>query len=406
MTAPRGRFILVFFCVYLAVYLFFAIIYVMWPPYCMMESERNFGHSFWFSFWTASTIGYSGATLYPNPDCDVFNLIVMVNIIFANLLDYCLMGVVFARFAAPMPKAKAIRFSSKAVLYQTDPSSYWRLSFRVANIRKHSILQPEISVFLAVPEHPSDPTNSDLGFEQLTLHNSQCQAVNLKLGLLATVVHIVDPSSPLFDLSMEDMESRGMEILCFLDGMDPMTSNSMQARHSYRPSEIKMNERLNAIEIQSRRGKFGLDFTQFDLTTGTSDLRSHVVNVTRLRGQKMSSLSPLAPPPIIRMQGAGEEVKGTDRTGLSRNVNSLALIEQILSDPNSSSLNRSLANLAKTEILSSGLPLSSGINTNFSLASDDGGNNSPNPGPSNDVARLVRHHHEIELLTSTPQSNI
>ena len=299
MTAPRGRFILVFFCVYLAVYFFFAIIYVMWPPYCMMEDERNFGHSFWFSFWTASTIGYSGATLYPNPDCDVFNLIVMVNIIFANLLDYCLMGVVFARFAAPMPKAKAIRFSSKAVLYQTDPSSYWRLSFRVANVRKHSILQPEISIFLAIPENPSDPTNSDLSFEQLTIHKSQCQAVNLKLGLLATVVHIVDPYSPLFDLSIEDMESRGMEILCFLDGMDPMTSNSMQARHSYRPSEIKMNERLNAIEIQSRRGKFGLDFTQFDLTTGTSDLRSHMANVARLRSQKMSSLSPLAPPPVI-----------------------------------------------------------------------------------------------------------
>jgi hypothetical protein len=186
--------------------------------------------------------------------------------------------------------------------------------------------------------------------------------------------------------------------------MDPMTSNSMQARHSYRPSEIKMNERLNAIEIQSRRGKFGLDFTQFDLTTGTSDLRSHVVNVAKLRSQKISSLSPLAPPPVIRMQGTNEDPKSkaADRLGLSRNVNCLALIEQVLSDPNTSSLNRSLANLAKSEVLSSGLPVSSGINTNFSLASDDGGSSPSQPGPSNDIERIVRHHQEIELL-SNPQ---
>lgn len=391
MTAPRGRFILIFFGLYLTVYFFFSLIYIVWPPHCMNEPERNFGHSFWFSFWTASTIGYSGDTLYPNPDCDVFNLIVMVNIIFANLLDYCLMGVVFARFAAPMPKAKAIRFSSKAVLYQTDPSSYWRLSFRVANIRKHSILQPEITIFLAIPQDPSDPTNSDLNFEQLKLHQPTCQTVNLKLGLLATVVHIVDPSSPLFDLSLEDMETRGMEVLCFLDGMDPMTSNNMQARFSYRPSDIKMNERLNAIEIQSRRGKFGLDFTQFDLTNAGAasglDLRAHMANVARLRSQKMSSLSPLAPPPVIRMNGQGDDTARSKAP--PRQVNSLALIEQVLSDSNTSTLTRSLACLAKAEILATGLD----PNANVSLGSNGG-----QAEPSDDVARLARHHQEIELL--------
>ncbi len=54
---------------------------------------------------------------------------------------------------------------------------------------------------------------------------------------------------------------------CFLDGMDPMTSNNLQARHSYRPSEIRLNERFAAIELQAnRRGQVGLNFTQFDQT--------------------------------------------------------------------------------------------------------------------------------------------
>lgn len=50
-------------------YLFFACIYIMFPSSCMNESTKHFGHAFWFSFQTASTIGYSGDPgMYPNPD--------------------------------------------------------------------------------------------------------------------------------------------------------------------------------------------------------------------------------------------------------------------------------------------------------------------------------------------------
>ena len=43
-----------------------------------------------------------------------------------------------------MPKSRAIRFSSYAVLYQPDPQAYWQLCFRMASIRKHSLLKPEV----------------------------------------------------------------------------------------------------------------------------------------------------------------------------------------------------------------------------------------------------------------------
>jgi len=60
------------------------------------------------------------------------------------------------------------------------------------------------------------------------------QVANIKLGLPSTIIHVVKPTSPLYELSLEQMEAKGWEIFCFLDGMDPMTSNSLQARHSYR----------------------------------------------------------------------------------------------------------------------------------------------------------------------------
>jgi hypothetical protein len=44
------------------------------------------------------------------------------------------------------------------------------------------------------------------------------------------VDHVVTPDSPLWGLSLDSMEERGLELFCFLDGMDPMTSNSVQVR--------------------------------------------------------------------------------------------------------------------------------------------------------------------------------
>ncbi len=46
-----------------------------------------------------------------------------------------------------MPRANAIRFSTNAVLArrQAGASAEWALSFRVANIRKHTLLDPEVS---------------------------------------------------------------------------------------------------------------------------------------------------------------------------------------------------------------------------------------------------------------------
>lgn len=415
LNAPRGRFVAVFFAVYLSVYVFFAIIYIMFPADCMSAPGRNFGHSFWFSFWTASTIGYSGDILYPNPDCNLFNLVVMINIISANLVDYCLMGVVFARFAAPMPKAKAIRFSSTAVLYQGDPASFWKLSFRIANIRKHSILQPEISLFLAIPEGGgglglTDSASSDVHFVHLELQDAVSQVVNLKLGLPSSITHIVNSSSPIFNLSLEQMEAAGMEILCLMDGMDPMTSNSMQARHSYRPVDIRMNERFNAIEIQStKRGRMGLDFSQFDRTTAGGpawtaggDLRAHVVQTSRLRTQTLQSLSPIIPDSSVRggkggssvlssssanrvgsvmeqrhLRGGGGtevEVEGMGGRGdplgasppppsphsLLSSQQVASLIEAVLSDANSNPAIRRYASLARAEVLAANLHMDAG----------------------------------------------
>jgi hypothetical protein len=43
--------------------------------------------------------GY-GAPLAPNPECTLVNVIIMFQVITSSLIDYCCMGLVFARCAA------------------------------------------------------------------------------------------------------------------------------------------------------------------------------------------------------------------------------------------------------------------------------------------------------------------
>ena len=50
----------------------------------------------------------------------------------------------------------------------------------------------------------------------------------LKLGLPVTLTHPIDPSSPLWGVSLEGLAARDVEVLAFLDGTDAMTSNALQ----------------------------------------------------------------------------------------------------------------------------------------------------------------------------------
>ena len=141
------------------------------------------------------------------PPCGVVNFRVNLACLYAELALTLL-----HRFAAPLPKAKAIRFSSTAVLFQHENHvGLWFLSFRMANIRKHSLLMPvvstsphtflrfhtflspaftpQIQVLLAVPEGDSESANAALRFIDLEVEDMTTQVPYG--GLWGGVLHIL-----------------------------------------------------------------------------------------------------------------------------------------------------------------------------------------------------------------------
>lgn len=240
---PTHRFVLLFFGTYLAHYGLFALCYLLMSDQCV-EGIEKFSHAFFFSVQTSATIGYGGA-LTPNPDCTILNGLITLQTIVSLLLDYSMLGIVYARFSSPTLRASSILFSQQLAMHAAGDDLV--LSLRVVNIRSKQILQPAVHMLIAMEDdHPKVRDDGDQDGNVLRLQGLQVKLspeaqACLWLGLPATISHVIDDDSPLSHLSIDQMADRKMEVLCLVDGVDAMTSNAMQARHAYQAADIVMD---------------------------------------------------------------------------------------------------------------------------------------------------------------------
>ncbi|KAJ9511232.1 hypothetical protein QJQ45_017180 [Haematococcus lacustris] len=327
LNLPWGHFIAVFFATYMTEYVLFAFLYWVQAKDCLVGSNGRFSHVLWISSRVASTLGFD--QLHPNPDCSFINFCVMIQArgslqtlqpltaaqdggqagegdgedctsedpatccmlwgelgIAASLVNFIMLGVVFARFSAPFKRAGSVRFSKVAVVNRHS-SGFWSISIRVANLRKHQILQPSIRMVVTAVDSitPSfyhhEQLQVDGAYKQVCgcagCSSSQpaltpaVQLTNLELGFPAHVTHVITPESFLYNLSLLEMDTRMMEVLIFVDGIDAMTSKYMSARMSYSMSDMLVNEQFNPMHLEMRGKHLGLDFNTFDMTSPALD---------------------------------------------------------------------------------------------------------------------------------------
>ena len=67
----------------------------------------------------------------------------------------------------------------------------------VANVRKHQLLKPDLKLVATAID---SITPSNYVFDHLAVEDLEGQRTNLQLGFPATVVHVVRPDSPLYNL--------------------------------------------------------------------------------------------------------------------------------------------------------------------------------------------------------------
>lgn len=139
-------------------------------------------------------------------------------------------------------------------------------------------VQPSQSVFRALsfgPEAPHTAPGDDLEYtvHELALPEIRAELNKMTLGFPCSVTHVIDRSSPLFGLSVEEMDAKRVEVFVIVEGVDPGTSNAVRSVKTYQSADLLMNRVFSGLLMETRSGRLGLRLNDFD-TTAVSEAAS------------------------------------------------------------------------------------------------------------------------------------
>lgn len=241
---------------YIAVNALFAFAYLACGPGALgsetagMQSH-TYLRAFFFSVQTLSTIGYGQVV----PIGTAANLVVTLEAL-VGLFGFAIVtGLLFARFSRPTAK---MLFSQNAVIAPyRDLSAF---EFRVANARSNQLIEVSAKVLLSKFEDTDGVRTRR--YYPLELERSSV----VFLPLTWTVVHPIDPTSPLYGETEQTLRESQAEFLVLLSGFDETFSATVQTRTSFVPNEVLWGFKFaNAFVVQkTSNNKLAVDMRQFD----------------------------------------------------------------------------------------------------------------------------------------------
>jgi len=234
---------------YIITNIIFAFLYLAAGNGIENMREGDFFDAYFFSVQTMATIGYGAMypkTLFANILVAIEALLGLVGVSVGS-------GLVFARFA--LPKAR-VMFSRIAVV--SPHNGVPTFMFRVANERQSWILEAQVNVSVVISEI-TEEGQAMRRFYKLPLFRNQSSL----FALTWTVMHPINESSPLYGVTLEEMQEKEMEILITITGIDQTVSDNIHAHHSYIPTEILWNHKFIDILSKTRNGKRSVDYSCF-----------------------------------------------------------------------------------------------------------------------------------------------
>lgn len=261
MVMSWPRFIATLVAVYLTSNLIFASLYFLAGPLALEGLEIHSTldlalECFFFSVQTFATIGYG----IIHPITISANILVTIESLVGSLEVALLTGILFARFSRPHAR---LRFSAQALVspYQGKPS----LQFRMTNIRKSEIFEPEVQIIFSYLD--GSPGQEHRDYDRLELLFSKVAF----MPLYWTVTHVIDEKSPLHGMTHDDIKRCEGEFLILFSGTDELFSETVYVRHSYRADELVFDAKFAGLYVKSESGRPAIDvrlLSTFDRVIG------------------------------------------------------------------------------------------------------------------------------------------
>jgi inward rectifier potassium channel len=217
-----------------------------------IENARpgSFFDAFMFSVQTIATIGYG----HMAPKSTFANMVVLSESIVAFLGMSLWTGLAFSRFSRP---TSHVLFSKAAVITTDDGAP--TLMFRVANGRGNRIIDASISVTMLKSEINAEGV---AWRRQLTLPLVRDRSP--VFALTWTVLHRIEPGSPLSNLSEPGNVRMAPQLVVSLTGIDDTFGQPIHATYYYDAPAILPGQRFIDMASNGADGRLILDFDLFD----------------------------------------------------------------------------------------------------------------------------------------------
>jgi inward rectifier potassium channel len=138
-------------------------------------------------------------------------------------------GLLYGRFSRPYAK---LLFSRHAVIAPYRGGS--GLMFRIANQRTNQLIEVEATLTVVLLQTLPDGSRSRQ-FYPLELERDKLNFFHLSW----TIVHPIEPSSPLYGMTKEELDDSDAEFLILIKAFDDTFSQTVHTRSSYKHHEVR-----------------------------------------------------------------------------------------------------------------------------------------------------------------------
>jgi inward rectifier potassium channel len=249
LTIPWIGFLAIVSAAYLTLNALFALAYLAGGDCLNGAKPGSFSDAFFFSVQTLASIGYGA--IYPKTF--YANCLVTLEAIASLLLIAVVTGLSFARFSRPIAK---VLFSHFIIINTHNQQQ--TLMFRVANERRNNILEATAQVYVMLDEVTAEGEFMRR-IHELKLHRHRTPSLTLSW----TIMHSIDPDSPLYGLTATDLARLHAQINVLISGVDETVAYSITARHSYAAEEILLDHQFEDIIHRLENGHGYFDYSRF-----------------------------------------------------------------------------------------------------------------------------------------------
>lgn len=141
----------------------------------------------------------------------------------------------------PKQRTQTLLFSKYAVVCQRD--GFLCLMFRVGDIRKSHIVGASVRAQLIRNYQTKEGEINPQHITELEIGTDACDS-NLFFIWPMVVTHLINESSPFYNMSASDILQEKFEIVVILEGTVESTGQTTQARSSYLNMEILWGHRF------------------------------------------------------------------------------------------------------------------------------------------------------------------